>query len=177
MAIDTAILIIDTWDDYHVQHDFMKDLMQKYICKIASLLDHTLGPPNLPVVLACYAPPAPAKGGHHMIAHRCSENDRRDNSDRITSINTQEILDFLRKRKITTIAYAGFSLPGCIETRAVGLEKMRNEFKCKIIADCTLDMYNSHYDQYDRLNELYRYMKLRGYEYTFSQDVIGDFNG
>lgn len=168
-----AIIMMDMWDGYLPQHNFMLDLIEQYICKTAFLLDNTLGNPNMPAVLCCY--PNRFIKAHNALKHRCQFNNRRDNSNRIVSFDLDNVLSFLKKQSVTTLCYAGFSLPGCVEARPLGLEAMSEHFKIKIIADCALDLFNAHHNQYDRINELYRYMQKKNYEYTFTTDIIADY--
>jgi hypothetical protein len=140
--------------------------MEHYICKIANLLD---GIRNVPVSLSVYDGGSFATGPHHMMVHRCSPE---TNTNRIISVGTSQVVEFFKGHKVETLYYAGLSLPGCVEARPLGMTAMSEDFNVVVIADCTLDLLNSHKNNYDRINEMFRYMAKMKHRYVFSADVI-----
>ena len=163
------------WNEHSNLYVYNKELIEHFTRQIGILLDNTLGGNNIPVALCCYDLNNLTKP-HYTLFHRCQPNNHRDNSNRIVSTKFDQVVNFFKNQGVTTLCYAGQSFPGCIEKRALGTEQLNEHFKIKIIADCTLDLYNAHKHNYDRINEMYRYMHGKNYEYTFSTDIINEFN-
>ena len=166
----SALMIIDTWDQYHPGYTHLNTPMERTISRICQLLYKWPGP----VVLAAYQTYLPKpesdrypwKEPHHAVLnsvkHGC------DNY--IISYDTNEVKEFLDQNNVSTLHYAGFSIPGCIEFRPLGIKNMQDKYNCRIVIDCVLDLYDMmSLEEATRIHNTYKYVLSNNYSYDFME--------
>lgn len=146
-----ALLIIDVWDQYHPGYDYLKTPMQHVITRIASVVEKFHGP----VVMASYQTPNdgdfPWQAPHHLVKMKV---DGHHNS--IISWDTDIVNNFLRTNNVDRVNYVGFSIPGCIENRPLGINNIG--YKYRIVGDCVLNLTSCSTDPIDITHDTYRYI-------------------
>ena len=167
----SAIMIIDTWDKYYPGLSFLQTPMERTVLRISKVLQRWQGP----IVLAAYQtelPPDqavnfPWKHPHHLIQTAVS---RRDNT--ITSWNTDEVNVYLKNNNVNHLYYTGFSIPGCIEHRELGIHNMTAAgYKCEVVVDCCLNLMSHNMDEADIIHETYKYSITSGYKICFGDYI------
>lgn len=160
-----AIVIIDTWDNYLPGHNYLTPVIEYNITRICKVLDRYCGP----VVLACYdldATDKPWKACHHLVEHYVRSID-----SHIITCNEQEVNKFLVNHNVNTLNYMGFSLPGCIENRSLGIKNMQENYQCNVVIDCTVNLLSPYYTHADILHETYRYAVTSNYNVVFGEHL------
>lgn len=164
----TALVIMDTWDQYHQGHNFLQTPMERTMTRICQVLTHWNGP----VVLSAYQTGeqhdcGPWRKPHDMVrshVERCSNS-------YIISWDTDEVKAYLNRELVSQLYYCGFSIPGCIENRPLGMLNMQDEYQCKVVIDCCLNLSSPLFTEADIIHETYRYVITSGYDIVFGEHI------
>lgn len=166
----SALVIIDTWDQYHPGYTHLQIPMERTISRICQLLYKW---PD-PVVLAAYqtylpkpdSDKFPWKEPHHAVWHRVKHGC----DNHIISYDTTEVKDYLDRNQVTTLHYAGFSMPGCIEDRPLGIRNMQDKYNCRVVIDCVLDLFDMcSLEEANRIHNTYKHVLTNNYNYDFME--------
>lgn len=160
-----AIIIIDTWDNYLPGHNFLAPVMEYNMTRICATVRRFTGP----VVLACYdlgAGSHPWQACHHLVEHHV-----RSMKHHMVSSDTEEVTEFLESHNVNTLNYMGFSLPGCIEYRPLGIKQMQDSYKCNVVIDCTVNLLSTNFTHPDILHSTYRYAITSNYNVVFGEHL------
>jgi len=171
-----ALIIIDLWDRYWPGYTRFQNIIEQTENRINKLLPGF----KHPVILSSYNTYKNELGKYvkqditepwtrpSISVENCVLNHKYPN---LISWNFDEVNDFLKKQNITTLIYAGASLPGCIENRELGLLNMSKEYKCKILIDCVIDFTSNGYNDYEIIHDAYRHAIKKNYELITSDTL------
>jgi hypothetical protein len=97
--------------------------------------------------------------------------EQNDKIDSLVSLDKDEVMKFLTSRGVTDLYFAGVSFPGCIQGRPLGIDDMKNDFNCYLIADCVLDTLGNGYTEYDIIHDTYKEVFRSGIPYVHSEKL------
>jgi hypothetical protein len=177
-----ALIIIDMWDKYHPGHDRFTNLLEQLSLRLKSKM-HKMD--KIPIVVASYDTPIIF---HGLIQKKSSETpwsttnqtildglrDYTDTEDPhyIVSWDKDEVVKFLNSHNVTDLYFAGASFPGCVRSRPLGIDNMKDNFNCHVIIDCVLNTLGIEYTEYDIIHDTYRNVFVSGLSYIHSDELI-----
>lgn len=172
-----ALIIIDLWDKYWPGYTRFQNILEQTENRLCSNLNRFQGP----VVLSCYNTYKDENNNYirphyhnepwtrpSLLLENCVLSHRYPN---LVSWNYNEVYKFLEKNNVSSIIYAGASLPGCIENRDLGLLNMSSQFKCKLLIDCIVNLSSNGYNDYEIIHDAYRYALKLKYELITSDTL------
>tara|TARA_R110000772_G_scaffold47875_2_gene109185 strand:+ start:3716 stop:4249 length:534 start_codon:yes stop_codon:yes gene_type:complete len=156
-----ALIIMDMWDAYHPGHDRFKNIIEQTVNRISKIVKSWQGP----VVLACYDTVFDLQEGcwtnsNHLpwsSPHILLEMATNEKSMSLISWDKAQVAEFLAKHEVHELFYAGASFPGCIMSRDLGINNMREQFGCIVIIDCVINLSSSGYNEHEIIHDAYRH--------------------
>jgi len=168
--MNKALIIIDMWDQYIPGNKRFDGLLEQLGLKLQGFMQQS----DMPVVVSSYPninhdfnDTSNLKGTSNMIQHGlfCHAGDS------IVSWDKEEVLTFLKLHNVTDLYFAGVSFPGCVQGRQLGIDAMKDDFNCFIVADFVLDLLSLNYTEYDIINSTYTAILQSDYQYTCSKQI------
>ena len=152
-----AVIIIDMWDTYAPGNKRFENLLEQLMLKQLDFIKRE----DSIVVLACHQTFKEddiwKDMGHSWKApHDVLYDAMTEKKNGLVSWDKDEIMKFLRLHDVTDLYFAGVSFPGCVQHREVGINNMKHDFFCHIIADGVLNMISQVYTEFDILHDTYR---------------------
>jgi len=91
-------------------------------------------------------------------------------SNRIKTNDESIFLRFLMHNNITELNYCGVSFPGCVWHRPLGMQYMKDKFKCNVV----IDLCDNNYTQgptIDKIHAQYKFAKFRNIPVKYSNEI------
>ena len=162
-----ALIIIDMWDKRHPGEDRFASSLEQSSLKLKMMMrrnkDYVI---NIPIVVATYNIPNGSNTNQTILSGLDgSENE-------LVSWDKDEVMKFLNSRGVTDLYFAGISFPGCIRSRPLGIDNMKDDFDCHVIIDCVLNTLGTAYTEYDIIHETYHNVLSSGLSYIYSTELL-----
>ena len=161
-----ALIIIDMWDMYYPGIDRYDRLIEQLSLKLKKLMEQI----DMPIVISSYTTPnyeLPWTAVNHTITKGLENH----TGDSLVSWYENDVIDFLNLHNITDLFFAGVSFPGCVQSRPLGIDAMKENFNCTIVADCVINLLGNEYTEHDIIHNTYTEIISSDYQYICSKDL------
>tara|TARA_B110001454_G_scaffold148654_1_gene138055 strand:+ start:385 stop:891 length:507 start_codon:yes stop_codon:yes gene_type:complete len=165
-----ALIIIDMWDKYNPGHDRFASPLEQLSLRLMNLMLRI----NIPIVVASYGTPNdyPNYEDPWTTTNQTILQGLRDHTgDNLLSWDKDEVINFLNLYNVTDLYFAGVSFPGCVRGRPLGMDNMKDDFNCHVVADCVLNLLGSGYTEYDIIHDTYHKVMFSGFSYINSSGL------
>ena len=173
------------WDKYHSGNDRFTSLLEQMSLRLKSRMYKI---DKIPIVVASYNTPNPTPDSTNpwsttnqtildgLRDYTDTEDPRKKimNPNYIVSWDKDEVVKFLNSHNVTDLYFAGTSFPGCVRSRPLGIDNMKDNFNCHVIIDCVLNTLSIKYTEYDIIHDTYHNVLASGLSYIHSSELYSD---
>ena len=165
-----ALIIIDMWDKYHPGHDRFTSSLEQLSVRLKSRM-HKID--KIPIVVASYNTPNPNPDYNSLwnTTNQTILNGLLNHQHHLVSWNKDEVMKFLNSHNVTDLYFAGISFPGCVRSRPLGIDNMKDNFNCHVVIDCVLNTLGHNYTEYDIIHDTYHNVLASGLSYIYSTEL------